>query len=90
MNNTNDTAGQIKAFILTKFPLAGKKGLKNTDSLLESGIVDSLGILEIVGFLEKEFGIAISDDELVPENFESIESLAKFAMARGGVRSHGS
>lgn len=88
--NNNDTAGQIRTFVLARFPIAAKKGLKNTDSLLESGIVDSLGILEIVAFLEKEFGITISDEELVPENFESIESLAKFSVARGGVRSHGS
>lgn len=87
MNNTNDAPARIKAFVLEKFPLARKQGLRDGDSLLESGMVDSLGVLEIVGFLEKEFAITISDDELVPENFESVERLAKFAEARRGVRS---
>jgi acyl carrier protein len=48
------------------------------DDLLESGVIDSLGVLELVAFLQQEFGIAISDDDLTPENFKSIECMAQF------------
>jgi acyl carrier protein len=52
--------------------------LSNSDSLLEHGIVDSMGVMELVTFLETQYGIAISDQELVPENLDSIEKLMKF------------
>lgn len=69
---------QIKKFILENFPLARKGNLTNTDNLLESGAIDSMGILDIVGFLEREFSIAVADDELVPENFQTIDCLTAF------------
>jgi acyl carrier protein len=52
--------------------------LSNSDSLLDHGIVDSMGVMELVTFLETQYGIAISDQELVPENLDSIEKLMKF------------
>ena len=48
----------------------------DTDSLIENGIVDSLGIMKLIGFLEDKISIQISDDELVPENFSTINSIA--------------
>jgi acyl carrier protein len=45
---------------------------------LDSGIVDSLGILDLVAFLESELSLTISDDELLPENFRSIEGISRF------------
>ena len=72
------TNGLIRSFILNHFPLAKKVLIKDDDSLLESGIVDSLGILDIVNFIEKEFKISVSDEELLPENFESICALTAF------------
>ncbi len=78
MTETNALSERIRAFILEKFPVARKRGLKNNDKLLESGILDSLGILDLVGFLEEELKVSISDEELVPENFQSVECLAVF------------
>ena len=69
---------QIKHFIVQQFPLARQRDLGNDDSLLESGILDSLGVLEVVTFLEDELGITITDDELLPENFRSIACVAAF------------
>jgi len=52
--------------------------------LIEQGIVDSMGILEIVTFVETEFCIVLSDDEMLGENFDSIHSLATFVHTRLG------
>lgn len=69
---------RIVSFIVEKFPLARKRPIVHEDNLLESGIIDSLGILDLVSFLEQEFGIMVGDDELIPENFESVDRLSSF------------
>jgi acyl carrier protein len=69
---------RIRGFILDTFPLARKQNVKDRDNLLDSGIIDSLGMLDVVSFLEREFAIHVDDEELVPENFESIDNLAGF------------
>jgi acyl carrier protein len=66
----------IKNFLVQQFPAT--KNIRNEDPLLKNGLIDSLGILEIVTFLENEFGITFTDEELLPENFESVRSLANF------------
>ena len=53
-------------------------GLSDTESLLESGVMDSTGVLELVAFLEGAFPIEMSDAEIVPENLDSIASIARF------------
>ena len=73
-----DKAGRLKRFILQRFPLAKKAGLDGDTALLEGGIIDSLGILELVTFIEEEFAISVVDEELVPENFSSIDRLVAF------------
>jgi len=65
-----------------RFPLAQR--VADDAHLLETGIIDSLGILEIVSFVEQEFKISISDEDLVPENFRSIASLATFIVSKSG------
>lgn len=72
----------VRTFVLEKFPLARKKGIDDNYLLLQSGIVDSLGILDLVTFLDQRFEISISDEELVPENFATINALAEFLMAK--------
>jgi len=69
---------RIHKFLLEKFPLARKTKVERETALLEKGILDSLGILDIVSFLESEFSITINDEELVPENFQSLETLSAF------------
>jgi len=72
----------LKEFILEKFPLARKRGIDHDTFLLQSGIVDSLGILELVAFIENEFGITVSDDELMPENFQNIAMMTSFVAGK--------
>ena len=82
---TIDTIEQrIQGFLLEKFPLARKAGINRETALLESGILDSLGILDVVSFLEGEFSFVISDDELVPENFQSLDTLSAFVLKKTG------
>jgi acyl carrier protein len=69
---------RIHAFLLDRFPLARKPGFSKYTELIEKGILDSLGILDVVSFLENEFLISIADDELVSENFHTLETLSSF------------
>lgn len=69
----------IRTFIVDNFLFGqGGDGLADTDSLLEKGIIDSTGVLELVTFLEQRYRIKIHDRELVPENLDSIEKLKRF------------
>ena len=61
--------------------------LKLDDSLLEKRVIDSAGMLELVSFLEKQYGIAIGRTDIVPENFETIESISKLVNAKSQGRS---
>jgi acyl carrier protein len=87
MTEVNGVSERVRAFILERFPLARKRGPKDNDPLLESGILDSLGVLDVVSFVEQEFVITVSDEELVPENFETIERLASFIRGKCTVNS---
>jgi len=70
---------QLRDFIVENFLFGqGGDGLADGDSLMDKGIVDSTGVLELVGFLEETWGVRVEDDELVPENLDSIASLAGF------------
>ncbi len=68
----------IREFIINNFMFGDGQGLQNDASFLESGIIDSTGILELVTFMEETYGIQIHDDELVPENLDSIVNIEQF------------
>jgi acyl carrier protein len=87
MTEVNGVSKRVRAFVLEKFPLARKRGLKDNDPLLESGILDSLGVLDLVSFVEQEFAITVSDEDLLPENFQTIERLASFVHDKCAVNS---
>ena len=71
-----NTTSKIKTFLAQQFPMT--KNVSNDEPLLKNGLIDSLGILDLVTFVETEFGIAVSDEDLLPENFGSIHSLTNF------------
>jgi len=75
-------SGQIREFVRSRFPLARNLDLTDEDSLLDAGVIDSLGILDLVGFLEETFGIQASDEDLNPENFDSIATLVRFVESK--------
>lgn len=74
---------QIREFVLGD--LAQSKGitaLADDESLVENGVVDSLGIFQLVSFLEDTFRIRISDEEIVPDNFRTIDDIEAFVSAK--------
>lgn len=74
-----DLRQRVRAFLCSNFYVPDDQPLRDEDSLLERGIVDSTGVLEVVAFLEGELGVQVEDDEVVPENFGSIAALAAYA-----------
>ena len=75
----------IRNFVIENF-LFGRGGdeLSDDAQFLEMGIIDSMGVLELVGFLEEEFKITLDDEELVPENLDSVNRIVSF-LARKGI-----
>ncbi len=68
----------IREFIVENFLFGEANGLKDDTSFLEEGIIDSTGILELVTYLEDEFSITVDDEELIPENLDSIGNVASY------------
>jgi acyl carrier protein len=79
-----DIRSAVRQFIIDNF-LFGTGTVADGESLLASGIIDSTGVLELVGFLEAEYQISITDEELVPENLDSVDNVARFVTARIGL-----
>jgi acyl carrier protein len=75
---------QVRAFMATNFYVAGPAPLEDNASLLDRGIIDSTGVLEVIAFLEETFGITVEDDEMLPDNLDSIERIAKFVSRKRG------
>ncbi len=76
----------IYEFIKENFLFGDDGPLKEETSFLESGIVDSTGILELVSFLEERFGIKIEDEELIPENLDSLLNVTYYVEKKLGRR----
>lgn len=83
-----DYTETIKNFIETE--MVNQKSpttLSASDSLIEKGIIDSLGVQILIGYLERQFGVHIADTEIVPENFETIGSVVKFLNVKLSAKS---
>ncbi len=76
---------KVRQFIFENFLFgAGDEALGNDSSFLETGIIDSTGILEIVSYLEEEFDVSVADDEIVPENLDSVTKIARYVARKCG------
>lgn len=74
-----DNTTKIRAFIFDNFLFdAEEDALENDTSFLEQGIIDSTGVLELVDWLEEEFAISVADEELIPENLDSVNLLSAY------------
>ena len=77
MSNIKD---ELREFIINNY-LKGaknKKLLKDDDSFLEKGIIDSIGVIELASFMQEHYGIKIEVPEIMPENFDTLNSLEKY------------
>lgn len=72
----------VKKFVVENFYVSEPAELTDEVSLITSGFVDSTGMLEVIAFLEREFGIRISDQETIPENLETIGRIAAFVVRK--------
>ena len=75
---------KVRNFIIENFLFGKDDGLTDETSFLEGGIIDSTGILELVSFLEEEFGIAVEDEELIPEYLDSIKNVVGYLEGKIG------
>jgi acyl carrier protein len=73
---------EIRKFITENFMWDGDGNLGDEESLLEKGIIDSTGVLELVAFIEEKYGFKLEDDELVPENLDSIKNILGYILRK--------
>ena len=81
-DRTGNYSEQIRNFLVSNFYVSDVRALENDRSLLDQGIVDSTGVLEIVGFIEETFGIIVEDSELLPENLDSIQGIEQYIIRK--------
>lgn len=74
----SDVKIKIRDFIIENFLFGNDDGLQDDTSFLEEGIIDSTGVLELVTYLEETFDIQVDDEELIPENLDSINNVADY------------
>lgn len=79
------TAAEIRQFIIDNFLFEDSGTLSDDTQFLESGIMDSTGVLELVTFIEDSFGITVADEDLIPENLDSIARAAAFVERKRGA-----
>ena len=79
-----DISLTIREFISRNFYVPAETALTDEASLLDRGIIDSTGVLELIGFLEDTFAIKVEDAEMVPENLDSIGSMTAFVKRKKG------
>lgn len=81
---------RIREFVRDTFPVAGEQELPAEQSLFEAGVLDSIGVLSLVVWLEEAFGIIVDDDDVVPENIDGVGPLVRYVQrkrAEGGLAS---
>lgn len=69
---------QLRSYIVDNYFFDRHTAFSDSDSFLALGIIDSTGVLELVSHLEESFGVVIDTEEIVPDNFDSVEQLARF------------
>lgn len=70
---------------MENFLFGDDAGLESDSSFLEEGFIDSTGVLELVNFLEKTYSITVEDDELIPENLDTLASVVAFVQRKNGA-----
>jgi acyl carrier protein len=79
-----DILETVKAYVVEKILIGDDNRIGPDTDFLENGILDSTSVLELVGFLEEKFGIRVEDDELVPENMNSLEKITIYVSKKTG------
>lgn len=79
MSSTNDVASRIRGYVQENFLyMRPAFQLEESTALLESGVIDSMGVMELIGFLEEEFEIVVEDADITEENLGSLEAITRY------------
>jgi acyl carrier protein len=81
----SDITELIRNFVVENFLFGNDEDLTNATSFLDEGIIDSTGVLELVSFLEETFALQIDDEDLIPENLDSIDKVTSYVERKRGV-----
>ena len=73
---------QVREFIVENFMFGDEVEFSSSDSFLDTGLIDSTGILELIAFLEESYGIEVLDDEIIPENLDTLNNVASFVRSK--------
>ena len=79
-----NVAEEIRNFVVDNFLFGDEAGLTDDSSFIREGIVDSTGILQLVSYLQERYQIAVADEELTPENLDSVRRVAAFVEVKRG------
>ena len=82
MLQNTEISAKIHNWVIGHFPLAKERNIGTSDSLLDSGIVDSLGTLDIVMFLEQEFSLIVDEEEMLADHFDSVETISNLVSSK--------
>jgi acyl carrier protein len=81
----------VRDFLVRNYPLGvGESELGRDESLLDAGVIDSLGVLELIEFVESTYGLAIPDEDVLPENLDSVGNIVHYVSGRLRVEAEGS
>lgn len=87
MDQSTNLRELLRKFVLEELLLGDSSAMvADSDSFIESGIIDSTGVLEVVSFLEQNCGITVEDREMLPENLDSIDNLTRFVSGKQHAR----
>ena len=76
--HTPDIEREVHSFVITNFLFGQPLDLQPEDSLLGRGLIDSTGVLELVAFLEEHYAITVEDEEVIPDNLDSVKNVATY------------
>ena len=79
---TSNLKQQVRQFILDNFMMGGTADIPDDASFMERHIIDSTGFLELITFVEESFGIQVGDEEMVPENLDSLNNIERYVQQK--------
>jgi len=82
MSDIDTIAGDVKRFVVENFLFGQSQDLSYSQSFLDAALIDSTGVLELVGYIEQRYRITVEDRELVPDNLDSIENVTRFVQRK--------
>ena len=84
MLTLSNVAADVRQFITSNFLYGQEHSFTDEASFMDNGIVDSTGVLQLIEFLQETYGITVTDEELVPENFDSVTNVASYLVRKTG------